>query len=93
METAKKQTGYYPGRRMLGVGDFENLEEGSAEAVRVAQNVVYQSASLLLVCSMAFNEVFSDARSYEYLDQASEATAIIAMKCWDDLTVAASMMG
>lgn len=82
----------YPGRRMYGAADFENLKEGSKAAIERAQLVTSQVAGVCLVLSLAYESVFNDAKKLNYLDQVADASAMLLGRCWDDLNVAASMM-
>lgn len=78
---------------MIGAADLEKLEEGSAEAVLMARRLVHQSASLCLLCSMAYHDAIGDPERYEHIDQLSEIAAAVMEKCWDDLSAASAEIG
>lgn len=80
-------------RGMQDAIDFVDEEPGSKRAMEGASALTSQSAGIAALCALALDSVVCDGR-----DAGPEATEIavtasnLMMKCWDDLTVAASIM-
>ena len=77
-----------------GAADYVDEIPGSKEAMLGVFDIATQSAGIAAVCALALDSLaYSRFDNGPQVEDVAAAASQLLFKCWDDLTVAANLVG